>query len=139
LRLRSRHLDSSATEAHHHDHRPRPSDDAAFFVGDVIGHLVGITRIESLRCRIMNVRRSLEAGGGEEDVHRCMFARLAVRPPMPSFGSIFVGESRDDGCLLGLINMESLHCLLPKPGLLDDFAVEVGQLLLARTASPFSQ
>jgi hypothetical protein len=39
-----------------------------------------------------------------------------------------VGEFGDDGRLLGLSNIESLHCLLPKPGL-----VVAGFLVEARS------
>jgi roadblock/LC7 domain-containing protein len=46
-----------------------------------------------------------------------------------------VGEFGDDGRLVGFSNIESLHCLLPKPGLAAGFSVEARSWTRSWTAS----
>jgi hypothetical protein len=48
---------------------------------------------------------------------------------MPSLLRAFLGEFGDNVCCLGLSNIESLHTLLPKPGLLSGFLGESGSSL----------
>ena len=64
----------------------------------------------------------------DEVAHRSV-SRFAMLSPMPLLVSSCVGESEDEGRLVGLSNIESLHCLFPKPGLLSaGLVMEAGSL-----------
>jgi hypothetical protein len=118
------------------------------------GRLFGLGNIESLNCLLLKpcllswtsssvgfllvVTQDID----EEDAHRCMF-RVAILPPRPSLVCGCLGEFGDGGLLLGLSNIESLHVLLPKTGLLAGFIGEagywtmsVGSFFLVHSRSP---
>jgi hypothetical protein len=117
---------------------PKPGLLACILVSSSIGDN------ESNRSRV-NVRRSsrvlvLEAtaplASGEvassfkqdmdEDAHRCVFRSSILLATPCSIVCSCMGEFGDGGCLNGLSNIESLNCLLPKPGLLAGFVVDAG-------------
>jgi hypothetical protein len=102
------------------------------------GRLLGLSNIES--CLLPKPGLDVAAG----------FLLVETGSSTSSFGPLAllvissgVGEFGDDDLLLGLSNIESLRCLLPKPGLEAGFLVEVaswtarfGPLLIVRTSPP---
>jgi hypothetical protein len=83
------------------------------------GRLLGLSNIESLHCLFPKpglVAAFLLVEGGSWTAR---FGPLLIV-------SSCVGEFGDDDRLFGLSNIESLHCLLPKPGLVDGFLLAEG-------------
>ena len=82
------------------------------------GRLLGLSNIESLHGLVP--KPDLVAG----------FLVEAGSWTTVSFAGLLLlvsrGEFGDVGCLIGLSNIESLHCLRPKPGLVVGFLVEAG-------------
>ena len=86
--------------------------------GDV-GRLLGFSNVESLHCLLPKLGLvagfSVEAGSWTGSWTLCLAEPLLLMSG---------GEFGDVGRLLGLSNIESLHCLLPKPGLVASLLVE---------------